>query len=132
MKIEPSRLNAEASSNGSMKVAIVTSHPVQYQAPLYRALARRGIAVTVMFGARWGVQAMREPGFGVELQWDQPLLDGYDYSFLRNWGLGVGALRGPASTLSRRSIRASCRNYCAAASTSCWFTDGRALPTGWP
>jgi len=78
-----------------MKVAIVTSHPVQYQAPLYRALARRGIAITVMFGARWGVQAMREPGFGVELRWDRPLLHGYDYRFLRNWGLGVAALGGP-------------------------------------
>ena len=77
-----------------MKVAIVTSHPVQYQAPLYRALAQRGIALTVMFGARWGAQAMREPGFGVKLRWDRPLLDGYDHRFLRNWGLGISALGG--------------------------------------
>lgn len=67
------------------KVAFLTSHPIQYQAPLFRALAARPeIDLTVLFCSDWGVKAYRDEGFGREVKWDVPLLDGYAHEFLPN------------------------------------------------
>ncbi len=69
------------------KLAIVASHPIQYQAPLFRALANDPrLDVTVYYCWDFGVS---EPGFdkelGVKLKWDVPLLEGYGYRLLKNW-----------------------------------------------
>jgi glycosyltransferase involved in cell wall biosynthesis len=67
------------------RLAILVSHPIQYQAPLYRALAARPeIDLTVFFCSDWGLKTYRDEGFGQELKWDVPLLDGYRSEFLPN------------------------------------------------
>lgn len=71
------------------KLAIVASHPIQYQAPLFRALARDPrLDVTVYYCWDFGIS---EAGFdkelGVKVKWDIPLLDGYHYVLLKNWSL---------------------------------------------
>lgn len=71
------------------KLAIVASHPIQYQAPLFRALARDPrLDVTVYYCWNFGVS---EPGLdrelGIKLKWDIPLLEGYRYVFLKNCSL---------------------------------------------
>ena len=69
----------------ALRLAIVTSHPIQYQAPYFRALAASGrITPTVFFGSRHGVDASLDTGFGTTFRWDVPLLDGYDHVFLEN------------------------------------------------
>jgi glycosyltransferase involved in cell wall biosynthesis len=65
---------------------VVTSHPIQYQAPLFRELARRPeLELTVLFCDKAGLRPTRDPGFGKTVSWDIPLLDGYRHRFLRNW-----------------------------------------------
>ena len=68
------------------KLAIVTTHPIQYNAPLFRLLTERNrIAPKVFY--TWGKTSIEnkfDPGFGKQIQWDIPLLDGYDYEFLEN------------------------------------------------
>lgn len=77
--------------NRPYKLGIVTSHPIQYQAPLFRALANSGhIHPTVLFCSEWGVNVYRDPQFGTEFRWDIPLLDGYDHKFLGNIGTASG------------------------------------------
>ena len=67
------------------RLAFLTSHPIQYQAPLFRALARRpGVELTVFFGTDQGARAYRDTGFGATVQWDVPLLEGYRHVFLPN------------------------------------------------
>jgi glycosyltransferase involved in cell wall biosynthesis len=67
------------------RVAYLTSHPIQYQAPLFRALARhRDVDLTVLFCSDQGARAYRDPGFGTTLAWDLPLLEGYRHLFLTN------------------------------------------------
>lgn len=67
------------------RLAIFTSHPIQYQAPLFRALAATGrIAPTVYFGSRHGVDVAHDTGFGTAFRWDVPLLEGYEHVFLSN------------------------------------------------
>src|SRR5437762_2564689 len=65
------------------RLAIVASHPIQYQAPWFRALART-THLTVLFCHRQDAHAQGDAGFGVPFDWDVPLLDGYDYRWLEN------------------------------------------------
>jgi glycosyltransferase involved in cell wall biosynthesis len=59
------------------------SHPIQYQAPLLRRIAQESdIDLTVLFGSDFSVRGYRDEGFGVDLKWDVPLLEGYRYEFL--------------------------------------------------
>lgn len=67
-----------------MRVAVVTSHPVQYQVPWLRLLADTpGIDLTVHYAM---IPEAAEQGreFGVAFQWDIPLLGGYRHVVLRN------------------------------------------------
>jgi glycosyltransferase involved in cell wall biosynthesis len=66
-----------------MRLAVVASHPVQYDAPLFRELAKR-IDLTVFFGHRATPIDQSKAGFGVTFEWDVDLLSGYSSSFLRN------------------------------------------------
>jgi glycosyltransferase involved in cell wall biosynthesis len=64
-------------------LAIVASHPIQYQAPLFRALQQR-IDVTVFYAHRAGKLDQAEAGFGIGFEWDGDLFSGYKSVFLRN------------------------------------------------
>jgi len=67
------------------RLAVLTSHPVQYQTPLFRKLANHpGIDLSVYFCWDFGVKESIDPEFGKKLKWDIPLLEGYRYTFLRN------------------------------------------------
>lgn len=75
------------------KLAIVTSHPIQYNAPLFRLLTERGkIAVRVFY--TWGQTEqgfVYDPDFKKEFKWDIPLLDGYEKEFVENISKEPGA-----------------------------------------
>ncbi|NCU05222.1 MAG: glycosyltransferase family 1 protein, partial [Chitinophagaceae bacterium] len=67
------------------KLAIITTHPVQYHAPLFRLLHERGrIAVKVFYTWGQSKDAVYDARFGLERSWDIPLLEGYDHVFVRN------------------------------------------------
>jgi len=67
------------------RLAFLATHPIQYQAPLFRRLAAHpDIDLTVYFCSRTGVEERFDPGFGQKLKWDIPLLEGYSYKFLPN------------------------------------------------
>jgi len=66
----------------------VATHPIQYYAPLFRALAARGdVDLTVYFAHR-PTAAEQGIGFGVAFQWDVDLTAGYKSVFLRNVAQG--------------------------------------------
>ena len=66
-----------------MRLAIVTSHPIQYQAPIFRALAKT-LELDVYFAHRATAQDQAAAGFGVAFEWDSDLLTGYRHTFLEN------------------------------------------------
>ncbi len=67
----------------TVRLAYVVSHPIQYQAPLLRRIAKEpDIDLTVLFGSDLSTRPYRDQGFGVELKWDTPLLEGYRSRFL--------------------------------------------------
>ena len=68
------------------KLAIITTHPIQYNAPLFQLLhERNNIKIKVFY--TWGKKVLEEkfdPGFGKSIQWDIPVLEGYEYEFAEN------------------------------------------------
>lgn len=75
------------------KLAIITSHPIQYNAPLFRLLTERGnIQLKVFY--TWGQTEqgfVYDPDFKQEFKWDIPLLDGYEKEFVENVSTNPGA-----------------------------------------
>jgi len=73
------------------RLAIVTTHPIQYNAPLFKLLSeRKNIEVKVFYTWEKGAEHF-DQGFGRSFQWDIPLLEGYEYSFVSNNGnMGKG------------------------------------------
>lgn len=66
-----------------VRLAYVVSHPIQYQAPLLRRIALEpDIDLTVLFGSDLSTRGYKDQGFGVEVAWDTPLLEGYRSRFL--------------------------------------------------
>ncbi len=87
-------------------LVVLTSHPIQYQAPLWRALAEElakqhtaygmrhteeaaklaadggGTPFEVWFLTDQGVRRTEDPGFGNAFAWDVDLLSGYPHRFL--------------------------------------------------
>ena len=60
------------------RLGVLATHPIQYQAPLYQELARRGaVDLDVAYLSHPGALPLRDPGFGVALAWDIDLLGGY-------------------------------------------------------
>ena len=66
------------------KLAIISTHPVQYNAPWFQLLAEK---VTLKVFYTWGQShkgSTYDPDFQQEIQWDIPLLTGYEYYFVPN------------------------------------------------
>ena len=62
---------------------ILTTHPIQYQTPVWRLLAERGnIPFEVLFMSRQGLDYRKDPQFGQKITWDLDLLGGYPNKFL--------------------------------------------------
>jgi len=68
------------------KLAIVSTHPIQYNSPWYQLLNQRGkIEIKVFY--TWSQTAKGpkyEPDFKRTVEWDIPLLEGYAYAFVEN------------------------------------------------
>ncbi len=87
------------------RLAIVTTHPIQYYAPWFRYLAAQpGMEQRTYYLWDFGVTQRHDPGFGQSLCWDVPLLEGYAHEFVPNrsrrpgthsfWGINNPALPG--------------------------------------
>jgi len=75
------------------KLAVITTHPIQYNAPMFALLAARGnVKVKVFY--TWGDSVLNnkyDPGFGKNITWDIPLLEGYEFSFIQNIAADPGS-----------------------------------------
>ena len=70
-----------------LRIAYFVSHPIQYQAPLLRLIAADPeIELKVFFYSDFSLKPYQDSGFGRVIEWDLPLIEGYDYCFLNCWG----------------------------------------------
>ena len=67
------------------RLAVVVSHPIQYHSPWFRLLAATGaVDLKVFYLWDFGVEPRFDRQFGRSIQWDIPLLDGYEHEFVAN------------------------------------------------
>ena len=68
-----------------MRLAILSTHPIQYHSAWFRAMASRPeLDLHVYYCHKATPREQADAGFGVEFDWDVPLLEGYPCSFLDN------------------------------------------------
>jgi glycosyltransferase involved in cell wall biosynthesis len=68
------------------RLAVITTHPIQYNAPLFQLLASRKVIELKVFYT-WGDTVQKDkydPGFERVVDWDIPLLENYPYVFVDN------------------------------------------------
>jgi glycosyltransferase involved in cell wall biosynthesis len=73
---------ASRASRGDPKrrrVLAVASHPIQYQAPWFRALAATGVIDFSVLFVQTPDAHQQGKGFGIAFEWDVPLLSGYGW-----------------------------------------------------
>jgi len=70
-----------------MSLVVISTHPIQYHAPVYRYLQQRlGIPTTVIYGSDQGLARYHDKEFNADFAWDVDLLSGYKSFFLRRIG----------------------------------------------
>jgi len=67
------------------RLSVVTKNPIIYQAPLYKEYALAGNDIEVLYLDKMGVTELIDAEFKIAITWDIPLLDGYHYTFLKNY-----------------------------------------------
>ena len=68
------------------KIAIISSHPIQYYAPQFELMTKEP-EIELMVFYTWGESssgAKFDPDFGKVIEWDIPLFEGYNYTFSNN------------------------------------------------
>src|SRR2546430_13407311 len=67
------------------RLAVITTHPIQYYAPWFRYItANAPTKLKVFYLWNPAATTLHDPGFDREIAWDVPLLEGYEYEFVPN------------------------------------------------
>jgi glycosyltransferase involved in cell wall biosynthesis len=74
------------------KLAIITTHPIQYYAPVFELLHKRQKINTKVFYTRGeNIGSSHDHGFNKPISWDIPLLKGYEFEWLKNISKDAGS-----------------------------------------
>jgi glycosyltransferase involved in cell wall biosynthesis len=66
------------------RLIILSTHPIQYYAPLYQCLSDRGVVdIKVIYLSDAGAVAHDDPSFSGTVKWDVPLLEEYEFIVLQ-------------------------------------------------
>ncbi len=83
-----------------MSLAVISTHPIQYHAPVYAALQRHfRIPVSAVYGSDFSVAGYRDKEFGTAVRWDTNLTSGYTPIFLSR--ISQGGARSAAGVSAR-------------------------------
>jgi glycosyltransferase involved in cell wall biosynthesis len=81
----------EDANRARKRLLIISPHVVQYSSPLYREIAQRNqLTLLVAYCSMQGAESGVDPGFGVKVSWDTPVLDGYPWTNVPNRSLRPG------------------------------------------
>ena len=77
------------------RLLAICSHPVQYMSPLLVQMAKHpNINLQVAYCSMRGAHSAYDPEFAAVVQWDIPLLDGYNWVEIPNFGTGSESFLG--------------------------------------
>ena len=107
-------------------LAILTTHPIQYQVPLWQALARNGrVPFEVWYTSDHGAKPARDTGFGRTFSWDIDVLADYPYRFLQ------GAEGAPLSPFWKCRLQERLRDRLWASGATALWMQGWQVPAYW-
>lgn len=73
------------------KLAIVSTHPIQYNAPLFKLLSeRKKVQIKVFYTWSQSLEKVSDKDFGIDVKWDVPLLESYEYQNITNTSKNPG------------------------------------------
>lgn len=76
-------------------IIILNSHPIQYFTPLFQKMSKdREINLNVLFCSNIGAVEYFDEGFGKTIKWDIPILEGFNYTLLKNYASDKNVLKG--------------------------------------
>jgi glycosyltransferase involved in cell wall biosynthesis len=81
----------------SSRLAIISTHPIQYHSAWFRRMANEPrLNIEVFYCHNATAKEQADAGFGVEFDWDVSLLEGYPHRFLQNVSRrpGIASFRG--------------------------------------
>ena len=65
------------------KIGIFTTHPIQYQVPLFRSLGReKNIDAHIFYASNHGIKPKMDKDFNKNFAWDTDMVSGYKYKLL--------------------------------------------------
>jgi glycosyltransferase involved in cell wall biosynthesis len=121
------------------RILMAFTHPVQYTSPVLRETVRHPkLGILVAYCSLQGVELGLDPGFGVEVAWDVPLLDGYPWVLVRNCSpfpnlaRFFGLINPALWTLVRRGGYDAVVAYTGYANASFWILIGACKVYGVP
>lgn len=77
------------------RVLFIASHPVQYQGQLFRRMAACSeLEMHVAYCSLRGAEPNLDADFQTVVQWDVPMLEGYEWTHVRNTGSGAESFFG--------------------------------------
>lgn len=120
-------------SERRFRVLAVCSHPVQYMAPLLRRMAREPeLDLSVAYCSLKGAKPSYDSEFQEVVQWDVPLLDGYAWQEIPNWGSEgyLGLFNPGLSKLIRRGSFDAVLSYLSYRSASFWIAYSACYRSG--
>ncbi len=81
--------------NNPKRIIFLLSHPIQYFSPLFAEIAKQpDFDLLVLYCSDENVKGHIDKGFGVEVKWDLPLLEGYHSKFIGNNSLKPSIFNG--------------------------------------
>lgn len=76
------------------KIALLSSHPIQYNAPLFRQISQSDkLDMKVFYTWSQRKESLFDRDFGKVVQWDIPIFEGYEYTFVDNKAKNPGIHR---------------------------------------
>ncbi|WP_026259863.1 glycosyltransferase family 4 protein [Segetibacter koreensis] len=72
--------------NRTRRLAVITTHPIQYNAPLFRLTNQENgsFTIKVFYTQSQLEEKVHDPDFGFSFAWDIPLTEGYEFAFVKN------------------------------------------------
>lgn len=88
----------------SQEIIFINSHPIQYFTPLYAYMNREGLQTSAWYCSDKSIKGGMDKEFGVNVKWDIPLLEGYNYRFFDNYSFLRGKNSGFFSLINLKMI----------------------------
>ncbi len=89
------------------KLAIITTHPIQYNAPFFKLFSeKKEILLKVFYTWEQSKEKVYDEKFKKEIKWNIPLLKGYAYTFVKNISKtpGSGTYKGVINPTLNREV----------------------------